>query len=668
MKNKVLYTLIICALSLQVAEAQTKQKPWGLGIAPSTYSFYALRDGSNFLKGEDYGAGVAVSLYRYVSPSFDMGLVTGFGRVRHPSDTSAVRADQRDNFFHGQFSIKYKLNNGHILPAKSIVSPYLATGFGANTYKDFKDWSMHVPIAVGVQVQIPKTQISVMGQIGFNVGILGESFLHHSVGLVVNFGQAKKKKGKTTTKPDEDPNANPTADNNNNTDAADNDYDGIPNEIDRCPNIYGSSLTFGCPDADGDGVPDSEDRCIDEKGYANLLGCGDRDNDGVIDPDDQCPDVYGVAPTGCPAADENDLDGDGVPNDQDDCPDTKGLFTAKGCPDADGDGIRDDQDICPDFFGVAEHNGCPLPKEEMDRMKSIYNSQVLAQKYNITDDRNPYNPKNKDFDPTDPYNPYNPTNPSFNVTDPNNPYNPDNPLFDINDMNNPYNEMSKNYNPKYAKIKPYDPNKNPADLDPKDPANFGRIVIGKPASDKYGGFNNNRGKPSKGNKGNKGNNNKGNNNNSNPSLYDPNFTYFDTNPAKLTGFEEKPVLTKEEEEYCNRLDLDQLKAAIYFETSVSSAQPNSLRSLDKIVDAMRKCALLEIQIAGHADADGPESTNQSLSEKRAQAVLKYITGQGISDKRLKYNAYGEQYPVAPNDNATNKQQNRRAEIKVQKTF
>jgi outer membrane protein OmpA-like peptidoglycan-associated protein len=306
-------------------------------------------------------------------------------------------------------------------------------------------------------------------------------------------------------------------------------------------------------------------------------------------------------------------------------------------------------------------------------MKSIYNSQILAQKYNITDDRNPYNPKNKDFDPTDPYNPYNPTNPSFNITDPNNPYNPDNALFDINDMNNPYNPLSKNYNPKYEKIKPYDPNKNPADLDPKDPANFGRIVIGKPASDKYGGFNNNRGKPSKGGKGgkgNKGNNNttNGNNNNANPSLYDPNFTYFDTNPAKLTGFEEKPVLTAEEQEYCNRLNIDELKAAIYFETSVTSAQPNSLRSLDKIVDAMRKCALLEIQIAGHADADGPENTNQSISEKRAQAVLKYITGQGISDKRLKYNAYGEQYPVAPNDNATNKQQNRRAEIKVQKTF
>jgi outer membrane protein OmpA-like peptidoglycan-associated protein len=672
MKNKVLYTLILCALYVQATHAQTKQNPWGLGIMPSTYSFYALRDGSNFFNSADYGGGVALSLHKYASKSFDLGFVTGFARVRHPNDISAVRADQRDNFLHGQLSIKYKLNNGYILSDKSIVSPYLATGIGANSYKDFKDWGLHVPVAIGLQVQIPKTPISVAASTSFNIAVIGASYLHHSIGFVVNMGTAKKKKGSEKTTPEEDPNANPTADNKNTPDATDSDYDGIPNEIDRCPFIYGTSLTFGCPDFDGDGVADNDDRCPDDKGYANLLGCGDRDNDGVIDPDDQCPDVYGVAPTGCPAMDSTDLDGDGVTNELDECPEVKGLFTAKGCPDADGDGIKDELDECPDYFGIAQHKGCPLPKEEMEQMKKIYNNQVLAKKYNLTDPRNPYNPRNDNFDPTDPYNPYNPNNPEFNVTDPENPFNPDHPMFDINNEHNPYNQNSKNYSPKYAKIKPYDPNKNPADLNPKDPANFGRIVIGNPASDKYGGFNNNRGKNKGGN--NKANNNisnkpnKGNKGNTSPSLYDNNFTYVDTNPKSLTGFEERPTLSKEEEEYCNRLNLDELKAAIYFGTGQASTNDNALGPLDKIVDAMRKCAILEIQIAGHTDADGNENTNLSLSERRAQAVLKYITGQGISDRRLKYNAYGEKYPLAPNDSPNNKQQNRRAEIKVQKTF
>lgn len=663
MKNKVLYTFIICALGVQILHAQTVKNPWGISIAPSTYSFYALRDGSNFFKGEDYGVGVALGLQRYAGRSFDLGLSVGLGRVRHPLDASASRADQRESFLHTQLGIKYKLNNGYILSDKSMFSPYLHTGFGGNTYGEFKDWYMHVPVGAGLQVNFKKVPASVFLQTAYNVAVSGESFLHHQIGVVVNFGKSKKKGSNLMPeKNDDTQNDNLTA---NLDGAADNDFDGVPNEIDRCPNIYGSPLTFGCPDSDGDGVPDADDRCPDEKGFANLMGCADRDNDGVIDPDDQCPDVYGFAPTGCPSADENDLDGDGVPNEVDKCPDVKGSFTANGCPDSDGDGIADDEDLCPDYYGVAEHDGCPLPKEEMDRMKRIYNNQILAKKYDISDARNPYNPRNDEFDPTDPYNPFNPNNPAFDVTHVDNPYNPDHIMFDINDINNPYNTASANYNPKYQQIKPYDPNRNPADLDPNDPANYGRIVIGNATSDKYGSYNN-KGKNTANNSG-KGNKNNNQKNNSNPNTYNSDFSYVNNNPGNLTGFAESVNLTPEEEAYCNRLDLEELKAAIYFETGNSIVNSYSLRSLEKIVDAMRRCAILEVQIAGHTDSDGADDFNMTLSEKRAKSVLKYITGEGISDRRLKYNAYGEQYPTVPNNTPENKQQNRRAEIKVIKT-
>ena len=46
----------------------------------------------------------------------------------------------------------------------------------------------------------------------------------------------------------------------------DEDYDGVPNDVDKCPYIYGTARTFGCPDADGDGIRDSEDKCPDMKG------------------------------------------------------------------------------------------------------------------------------------------------------------------------------------------------------------------------------------------------------------------------------------------------------------------------------------------------------------------------------------------------------------------
>ncbi len=60
------------------------------------------------------------------------------------------------------------------------------------------------------------------------------------------------------------------------------------------------------PDRDGDGVPDDVDKCPDEPedrdGFQDDDGCPDPDNDrdGVLDAVDQCPNEPGPAPTGCP--------------------------------------------------------------------------------------------------------------------------------------------------------------------------------------------------------------------------------------------------------------------------------------------------------------------------------------------------------------------------------
>jgi outer membrane protein OmpA-like peptidoglycan-associated protein len=83
---------------------------------------------------------------------------------------------------------------------------------------------------------------------------------------------------------------------------ADRDNDGIPDDLDECPDHpedYDSYEDFdGCPDLDndGDGIGDLDDLCPDEPedpdGYEDNDGCPDPDNDGdgVADPDDQCPD------------------------------------------------------------------------------------------------------------------------------------------------------------------------------------------------------------------------------------------------------------------------------------------------------------------------------------------------------------------------------------------
>ena len=83
----------------------------------------------------------------------------------------------------------------------------------------------------------------------------------------------------------------------------------------------------------------------------------DRDGDGVPDEVDRCPDEPGDGPDGCP---DLDWDKDGIPNVDDRCPREPGTRELDGCPDRDGDGIPDPEDKCPDQPGPAENDGCPV--------------------------------------------------------------------------------------------------------------------------------------------------------------------------------------------------------------------------------------------------------------------------------------------------------------------
>jgi outer membrane protein OmpA-like peptidoglycan-associated protein len=126
-------------------------------------------------------------------------------------------------------------------------------------------------------------------------------------------------------------------------------------------------------DRDGDGIPDDLDRCPDVPedfdGFQDEDGCPDldNDNDGIVDTLDACPNTPGpVENHGCPILDR---DGDGIPDWADACPDQAGPPNAdptkNGCPDLDRDhdGIPNDVDACPDEPGVPDpdpkKNGCP---------------------------------------------------------------------------------------------------------------------------------------------------------------------------------------------------------------------------------------------------------------------------------------------------------------------
>lgn len=121
------------------------------------------------------------------------------------------------------------------------------------------------------------------------------------------------------------------------------------------------------PDADKDGVPDDIDACPEVAALTDN-GCPlDTDGDGIADPDDFCPREAGTLENGCP---DPDPDGDGVPAACDQCPEEKGEAPT-GCVnrDPDGDGILEPEDKCPNepetVNGYEDADGCPdeMPKE-----------------------------------------------------------------------------------------------------------------------------------------------------------------------------------------------------------------------------------------------------------------------------------------------------------------
>ncbi|MCC5862967.1 MAG: OmpA family protein [Gammaproteobacteria bacterium] len=91
-----------------------------------------------------------------------------------------------------------------------------------------------------------------------------------------------------------------------------------------------------------------------------------------------------------------------------------------------------------------------------------------------------------------------------------------------------------------------------------------------------------------------------------------------------------------------------------------AAGPN----LDKLANFLREYPDRTVLIEGHTDSVGSESSNFLLSQRRADSVKAYLVRQGVSADRLATSGLGQGSPVAGNDTATGRQQNRRVEVVI----
>lgn len=107
---------------------------------------------------------------------------------------------------------------------------------------------------------------------------------------------------------------------------------------------------------------------------------------------------------------------------------------------------------------------------------------------------------------------------------------------------------------------------------------------------------------------------------------------------------------------------DSIRELVVFAPSSDALQPSANAVLDDIATALDSYPDVLIEIAGHTDSQSSATYNQDLSQRRAQAVAEYLADRGVDRSRLRPNGYGESQPVATNDTAAGRAQNRRVEF------
>ena len=377
---KKLVLLCICIAFAILANAQTEDKKWNIGLHGGITQ-YTGDLGNDFYKFDQawYGFG-GLSVSRYIVNHFDINLLITKGTVGY---------DRNTEYFNTGFTsalLNFKFN---LLNSGNAINPFIFVGGGIMVFdKDLEINPSKIDFAApsfggGINFRFGKTVNLNLQETfiystsdkrdGNNIMTKENDFyLLHTVGVTFNFGKKKDAdQDGVSDRYDKCPNTPSGVVVDKDGCPLDMDKDGVPDYLDKCPDIAGLASLNGCPDKDGDGIADKDDRCPDAAGPLSLKGCPDKDGDGVADIDDQCPDTkagYKVNSNGCPL----DNDNDGIVNEEDRCPDAAGPLSLKGCPDTDGDGVPDIDDRCPNVKGTIANKGCPeIAKEDLVKITNI---------------------------------------------------------------------------------------------------------------------------------------------------------------------------------------------------------------------------------------------------------------------------------------------------------
>jgi outer membrane protein OmpA-like peptidoglycan-associated protein len=105
-----------------------------------------------------------------------------------------------------------------------------------------------------------------------------------------------------------------------------------------------------------------------------------------------------------------------------------------------------------------------------------------------------------------------------------------------------------------------------------------------------------------------------------------------------------------------------LGSNVLFDTNSDMLKPGADEALGRVAQFMQNQSSTKLRIEGHTDSTGSGSYNQALSQRRAQAVARALMDRGVDPSRIQAIGRGMEVPVATNDSAAGRQQNRRVEL------
>ena len=106
------------------------------------------------------------------------------------------------------------------------------------------------------------------------------------------------------------------------------------------------------------------------------------------------------------------------------------------------------------------------------------------------------------------------------------------------------------------------------------------------------------------------------------------------------------------------------KEPINFNYNSYDMDAESLATVDKVANALKKYPNAKVRVAGYTDSLGNPNYNIDLSERRAYAVASQLVKDGVPAENVSYIGYGAANPIATNKTAAGRYQNRRVELEV----